>query len=107
MENANIIILNKKGDKEDIKNYRPISLLSILYKLFTKVLINRLQSQLDSSLSREQAGFRSGYSTMDHLQVGRELIERCNEYEIPLCLGFVDYEKAFDTVNHEILVTKL
>ena len=47
---------------------------------------------------REQAGFRSGYSTVDHIQVLREITERCNEYEQPLCIAFINYEKAFDSV---------
>jgi len=47
---------------------------------------------------KEQAGFRSGYSTMDHIQVLKEINKRCMEYEQPLCLAFIHYEKAFDSV---------
>ena len=49
---------------------------------------------------REQAGFRKGYSTTDHLQALNQIIEKSNEYNLPLCIGSIDYEKAFDTVEH-------
>ena len=98
--NAIIVLLHKKGDVKDINNYRPISLLSHMSKLFTKVIKNRIERQLDANQSREQAGFRSGYSTTDHLQVITQLVQKANEYELPMCFTFVDYEKAFDSVEH-------
>ena len=97
---AKIILLYKKGDKADVKNYRPISLLSHLYKIFTKVIQNRIKDRLDSNQPREQAGFRAGFSTTDHLQAINQLIEKANEYQLQLCLGFVDYQKAFDSIEH-------
>jgi len=97
--NAVIILLHKKGSITDLGNYRPISLLSNIYKLFTKVLTNRLTHTLDFNQPREQAGFRSGYSTTDHLHVVNQLIEKANEYQLPLCLAFIDYEKAFDSIE--------
>jgi len=69
-------------------------------KLFTKVIKNRIEKQLDANQAREQAGFRSGYSTTDHLQVITQLVQKSNEYELPMCFIFVDYEKAFDSVEH-------
>ena len=68
-------------------------------KLFTKVIKNRIEKQLDINQAREQAGFRSGYSTTDHLQV-ITVVQKSNEYELPMCFIFVDYEKAFDSVEH-------
>ena len=91
---ANMIILFKKGDKRDLKNYRPISLLTNAYKLFTRILSNRLETFLNSNQPREQAGFRSGYSTMDHIHTINQLKEKCIEYNQPLCMVFIDYEKA-------------
>ena len=63
---AKIILLFKKGERDEIKNYRPISLLSQLYKVFTKIIQKRIERILDENLPREQAGFRKSYYTQDH-----------------------------------------
>ena len=73
---AKIVILFKKGDPKDIKNYRPISLLSHSYKIFTRLLQTRIERTLDENQPREQAGFRKGYSTTDHLQALNQIIEK-------------------------------
>lgn len=57
-------LLCKKVEKENIKNYLPILLLSVIYKNFPKALTIRLESVLDLTQLRQQAGFQSGYSTM-------------------------------------------
>ena len=67
--------------------------------MFTKVILNRIERDLDFNQGREQAGFRRGFSTMDHIQTLNEVMERTNEYELPLCLGFIDFKKAFDSVS--------
>jgi len=97
--NAVVVLLHKKGDITRLENYRPISLLSQLYKLFTKVITTRLTNRLDFYQPVEQAGFRSGYGTNDHLQTMRLLIEKHNEYKKNIAIAFVDYEKAFDSVE--------
>ena len=104
---AKIILLHKKGDKTDIKNYRPISLLSHVYKIFTRILQTRMKRILDENQPREQAGFRSAYSTLDHLHALNQVIEKANEYNLELCVGYIDYEKAFDSVEHKDLFTAL
>ena len=55
-----MILLMKKGDREDLNNYRPIMLLSEIYKIFAGVVKNRIQQRLDFEISREQVDFRSG-----------------------------------------------
>ena len=62
-------------------------------------MTNRLTKQLDEQQSREQAGFRRHFSTTDNLFVLDQLLERVREYKLPLCLLFIDYEKAFDSVE--------
>ena len=97
---AKMIILHKKGERRDIKNYRPVSLLSHTYKLFTRAIQNRMEKVLDENQPREQAGFRKKYSTVDHLQALNQVIEKSEEYQVPLVIGFIDYEKAFDSIEH-------
>ena len=97
---AKIIILYKKGDPDDIKNYRPISLLAHSYKLFTRLLQKRMEEVIDRNQPREQAGFRKKFSTTDHIYTLNQVIEKCNEFNLPLCVGYIDYEKAFDSVEH-------
>ena len=104
---AKMIILHKKGDMRDIKNYRPISLLSHMYKLFTPILQKRMERVLTENQPRDQAGFRKGYSTVDHLQTINKLIEKCNEFNRPLCIGYIDYEKAFDSIEHKAIFKAL
>ena len=94
--NTIIVIMHKKGNIANLNNYRPISLLPHLYKLFTKIITRRLEFKLDSYQPPEQAGFRAGYGTNDHLQVIKTLIEKSVEYNKPLVMVFVDYEKAVD-----------
>lgn len=106
-ENAQIIILHKKGDNTDLENYRPISLLSHIYKLYTKILTTRLTNKLEFFLSKEQAGFRTKYGTNDHLLTIKALIEKCIEYNKPLMLIFVDFKKAFDTIDQQKLLEAL
>lgn len=99
MADAKTILLFKKGDVTDIGNYRPISLISAFAKLFTKVLAARSESQLEQGTSSEQTGFRRSSSTVDAIFTVSELIARSHEYDFPLALAFVDFEKAFDSIE--------
>ena len=99
-------ILFKKGNKKDLKT-RPISLLSNIYKLFTKVLTNRLQKGLDEHEPREQAGCRNGYSTTDHIHALNQVKEKQQEYNKLLHFAFVDYEKAFNSVETQAILSSL
>lgn len=104
---ATMILIHKKGDIAQLQNYRPISLLSQIYKLFMRIITKRLTAKLDFYQPREQAGFRAGYGVNDHLHTIKILIEKCVEYNKPLVLIFVDYEKAFDTVDHHSMLEAL
>ncbi|CAM4630150.1 unnamed protein product [Leuciscus chuanchicus] len=103
---AKTVLLFKKGDRELLSNYRPITLLSAVYKIFTKVLLNRLARQLDEQQPVEQAGFRSGFSTMDHLQVLNQQLERTREYKMPLQQGIGDeYVALLQQLNSNCATT--
>ena len=76
-----------------------VSIAFILYKLLTRIITDRLTNKFDFYQPVEQAGLQKGYSTIDHLQVIHMLIEKTTEYSIPLYMAFVDYEKAFDSIE--------
>ena len=77
-----------------------------MYKLFTKIITTRMEKKLDENQPREQAGFRSKYMTY-HIHAINKLKEKCREYNIPLCVAFVDYEKAFDSEQTQAILTSL
>ena len=102
-----MFLIHKKEDNKDLKNYRPISLLSNIYKVFTKNLTLRLMRVLHENQPIEQARFRSRYSTIDHIHTVNQLKEKCVEYQKPLCLALFHYEKAFGSVESKAILTSL
>ncbi|CAD6199453.1 unnamed protein product [Caenorhabditis auriculariae] len=101
------ILIPKKGDVSDLNNFRPISLLSVVYKLFTKVILNRLEKKLDDFQPVSQAGFRRNFCCMDHIHTLTQVVERHREYKLPLAIAFVDYKKAFDSVEVNAILNSL
>ena len=100
MRDANIVTLYKnKGDCSDCNNYRGISLLSIVGKVFARVALNRLQKLASRVYPESQYGFRAGRSTVDMIFSLRQLQEKCREQKQPLFIAFVDLTKAFDLVR--------
>ena len=90
-----------------LKNYRLITLMSHVYKLFSRVMTNRLHHRLDDFQPPEQAGFRRGSSTIDDIHTLRQVIQKTEEYNLPLCLAFVDYEKAIVSVETWVVLESL
>ena len=93
-------IYKNKGDPKMVQNYRPITILSCLGKVFTAVLNRRLTLFLDTNeiLLENQAGFRKNYSTTDHIFVLNSLIEILKASKQKLFCAFVDFSQAFDSI---------
>ena len=93
-------IYKNKGDVKNVENFRPITILCCLGKLFTSMLNNRLTEFLDKndSLSENQAGFRKGYGTTDHIFVLNSLIEIMQKSEKKLFCAFIDFSQASDSI---------
>lgn len=100
---------NNKGNLKDPDNYRGITLLSCIGKLFTALINNRIVGYLDriGALGDEQAGFRDGFSTIDHIFVLNSVINIYLSKQKRLYCAFIDYKKAFDLVDRSNLWCKL
>ncbi|CAI5438835.1 unnamed protein product [Caenorhabditis angaria] len=93
-----IKLLEKKTNPETLKDVRPISILSIPGKVFTKIMTKRMARKAESYLDETQNGFRCGRSCSENLQSITCLWEKCHEYDKPLILTFIDYRAAFDSI---------
>ena len=100
---AHISVLFKSGDPKLPQNYRPITIIPLLYKLFARLLYNRLKPTLDAQQAPDQAGFRRKFRTDDHLFTLTMLQETARESQLPLWVATLDFKKAFDTVSHHAL----
>ena len=93
-------IYKQKGDKKSPANYRGITLTGCLAKLLTSILQNRLNKFIEKhdALNPEQFGFRPNSRTTDSLFIFQQLLHKCTRQHKELYVGFIDYEKAFDSV---------
>ena len=96
-----IIICIPKSDKprEYLKNWRPISLLNVTYKIGSTCIANRIKKVLPKLISEDQTGFVSGRYIGDNLRTVYDMIHYLEEKQLPGLLVSIDFEKAFDSVN--------
>jgi hypothetical protein len=109
MKIARVIPVYKKGPKHIVSNYQPISLLSIFNKILEKLMYKRLLKFLEQNqvLFDGQFGFLSNLSTTHEILLITDKIKKAIENKLYSCGIFLDVRKAFDTVNHTILLKNL
>ena len=94
-------IFKNKGDPQECANFRGISLMSHVGKLYERILEMRLRAQVEDLLSESQCGFRPGRGTIDQIAALRLFLDRSWEHDINQYICFLDLEKAFDRVPRE------
>ena len=109
LKTSKVTPIFKKGSPLEVSNYRPISLLSNIEKIYEKLMYSRLISFLNNQkqIYTKQFGFRKSHSTTHTLINIVEQIRKSLDKNEFACGVFVDLQKAFDTVDHEILLSKL
>ena len=109
LKDARVVPVFKSGSKTLISNYRPISILLNINKIFEKLIYRRLYSYIESRniLTNRQFGFRTGCGTETAiLQLISDILPAFSNKKFVLCT-FLDFSKAFDTVDHGLLLLKL
>ena len=94
-----ITLIPKLKDSSLIKDFRPISLINCLFKIFTKILASRLSSFMSFLVSPTQSAFQSGKSTLDSIMMANELIHFCSKRKKEVSMLKIDFTKAFDSVD--------
>ena len=100
---GHLVKLPKKGNLKECANWRGITLLSIPGKVFSRVLLERMKEEVEAILPDEQAGFRQERSCADQIATFRMILEQSLEWNTSLHVVFIDYEKAFDSVDRSTL----
>ena len=98
-----VTIYKRKGSHQDCNNYRGISLLSIVGKVMSRVVVIRLSAFAESVVPESQCGFRKNRSTIDQIFAIRQIQEKCVEQQRDLVCVFIDLTKAYDVINREAL----
>lgn len=103
MQKGIISLIYKKGDKKNLKNWRPITLLNVDYKIISKTLASRLKLVLENIVSTEQTSSVPGRDISENIASIRDIIDYAIEEDIPAYILKIDSEKAFDRISHDYL----
>ena len=109
LQKQSIITLLPKKDKDltNLGNWRPISLLNTDYKIGTKVIANRLRKVLESIIDTSQTGFVKGRYIGENIRLLLDILDQSEENRDSGLLFFTDFEKAFDSINHDYIIKVL
>ena len=104
---AHVVPVFKKGTKSDVENYRPISLTCLVMKIFEKLVRNEIMSRCQDKINQKQHGFLPGKSCIT------QMIPFCEDLSVTINdlstvdVIYFDFAKAFDSVNHDVILHKL
>lgn len=104
---AIVVPIHKKGDKQDCKNYRGISLLNSSYKVMSRITLRRLEEYTKCIIGDHQAGFVRGKSTSDQVFIVKEALAKYWEFNRECYCMFIDFGKAYDSLNRNKLWSKM
>ena len=104
-----IITCIPKGDKirNELKNWRPITLLNSTYKLSSAILANCLKQDLNKLIYTDQKGFVKDRFIGGNIRLTYDIIDHCNKNKINGLIVLIDYEKAFDSINWDFITKTL
>lgn len=102
-----VIPIFKSGDKENVRNYRPIAIQPTLAKIFEGIVLDSLYFQLCRHICLEQHGFMRGRSTTTNLLVFQEFVMAAFADSSQVDCIYLDFSKAFDKISHGLLIAKL
>lgn len=94
----------KTGDLSNTNNYRGISLMCILAKMFNKMILNRIRTVINPRLRMNQNGFRPGRTTVAQILTLRRIIEGVKANNLPAIITFIDFKKAFDSIHRAKMI---
>ena len=107
LKKSEVIPLHKKEDPLKKENYRPVSLLPHVSKVFERIIYKQINIYMQDKLSKHITGFRKSHGTQHSLMTMLEKWKSALDKGENICVLFMDLSKAFDTINHDLLLAKL
>ena len=100
-------VYKRKGSKSDKGNFRPVSILPVLSKIYEKAMHDQISTHFNNILSNRQFGYRKGFSTQTPVLVMTELWKKATDEKKKFAALLIDLSKAFDCISHDLLIAKL